>query len=58
MVIHEIDVRGFSVLESENHPPIGADDNRPKSFKVAFQRMEAKSRQIEVRHALRSFKQG
>jgi hypothetical protein len=43
MIVHEIDVPNVTLLKSENDPPIGADGDRPKASKIAFQRMKSKA---------------
>ena len=48
MVVYEIDIERFAVIEAEHNPPVGAHGNCPKAFPIAGQRM-----QLERRHVRR-----
>jgi len=46
MIIDKIDVTGISFMKPKNNAPIRSYRNRPKSFKIAFQRMKPEGRLI------------
>lgn len=48
MIVDQIDIGGVALLESENDPPIRPHRNRPETFQVAFERMQAEARKIHV----------
>ena len=37
-----------AVVKTENHPPVGANCNRPKAFHLAFKRMQPQPRLVQV----------
>jgi hypothetical protein len=47
VVIDIINVRR-AIIKTENHPPVGPDGRSPKTFHLAFERMQLKPRQIHV----------
>ena len=47
MVVHQIDIVGLSVLEAEDHAPIGAHADRPEPFQITFERVQSKTRQVQ-----------
>jgi hypothetical protein len=46
MVVHKVDIERLAVLKPENHTPVGAHRDRPKTFEVASQRMQPESRHV------------
>jgi hypothetical protein len=43
MIVNKINVQNTFINKAENDAPIGAHRNRPKSFQIAFQRMQPKT---------------
>ena len=37
-----------AIIKTENHPPVGPDRHSPKTFHLAFERMQPKPRLIQV----------
>jgi hypothetical protein len=52
MIVDEVDIQSFSVLEAKDNAPIRAHRDRPKFLKIALQRVQPEGRQIEISHAL------
>jgi hypothetical protein len=48
MEIDQINIRGVDLLEAEDDPPVGAHGDAPISGEVASERMQPKSRQVEL----------
>src|SRR5229473_4637204 len=49
VVIDIVDVHSILIFKSKNHAPVRSNGYRPKSSKLAFQRMQPKTRQVHVR---------
>ena len=58
VVVEEIDVESSAVLEAENDPPIPADSDGPEALQVAFERVQAKTGEVEGSRRLGSVKRG
>ena len=58
MVIDQIDIGGDAIGKAENHTPVGADSDGPKSAKVALQGMKPKGWHIHAFDCARGFQQG
>ena len=50
MVIHVIDVKGVGVDKAETHPPVCTNRYRPKTFELAFERMQPETGHIHIGH--------
>ena len=48
MVIDIINVQRVAVRKAENHPPVGAYRDRPKTFQLALERMKLEARHIYI----------
>jgi uncharacterized protein related to proFAR isomerase len=57
VVIDQIYIMHFAILETERYPPIGAYGHRPKPLKLAGQRMKPEAREVYVFDLLRAIEQ-
>ena len=46
MVVDQVHVHGFPVLEAEHHAPVAGDLNTPLTRPVAFQGMQPEARRV------------
>jgi hypothetical protein len=53
VVINQIDIEYIPVLKTKNDPPVGPHGDRPKTSKIASQRMKPKTRQIQIADLIR-----
>src|SRR5271155_1153250 len=58
MIIDEVNIKGFAVLEPKDYAPVRAHGERPKALEVALQRVQPEGRQIEVADTQRRVEQG
>jgi hypothetical protein len=52
VVVHIINVECITVGETENDPPVCSNRYRPKTFVLAFERMQTKTGHIHVGHSV------
>jgi hypothetical protein len=48
MVIHQIDIMGMTGLETEDDPPVGADNDSPEARQVSSELVQSETGQIHV----------
>jgi hypothetical protein len=48
VVIHQIDIMYMFVAEPEDDPMVSGDCNAPEAFQIASQRMQMKTRQVDI----------
>jgi hypothetical protein len=48
MVIRIIDIERVALDEAENHPPIRTNGDGPHTLQLAFQWMQAETRQVHI----------
>ena len=48
MIVQIINVERVAIGKAENHPPVCANSYRPKTFELAFERMQPETRHIHV----------
>jgi hypothetical protein len=58
MVIDIINVQNFAVGEAKYHSPVSANGHPPKSFELAFERMQPEPRQVQIGNIARGIKAG
>ena len=58
MVVYQIHVESVAALEAKDHAPVGTHYHAPRTFQIALQWMEPKTREIHVARPAGSVQNG
>jgi hypothetical protein len=58
MIINQLNIKGVTILEPENDPPVCTNGDCPESFAVAFELMQAIAGKVEGLRRFRSIERG